>query len=50
MKTIAEKHLGVTLAFAAGAALILALIVGLDAARSPAALKTGPRLAGRSLA
>ena len=32
MKTIAEKHLGVTLAFAAGAALILALIVGLDAA------------------
>jgi cytochrome c biogenesis protein CcdA len=32
MKTVVEKHLGVTLAFAAGAALILVLIVALDAA------------------
>ena len=32
MKTVVEKHLGVTLAFAVGAALIMVLIVALDAA------------------
>ncbi|MDJ0905592.1 MAG: hypothetical protein QNI96_06200 [Woeseiaceae bacterium] len=41
MKTIVEGHLGVTLAFAAGAALILALILGLDAAGAGGELTYG---------
>jgi hypothetical protein len=32
MKTVIEKHFGVTLAFAAGSSVIVALLVALDAA------------------
>ncbi len=41
MKKIVERHLVVTLAFAAGAALILALILALDAAGAGGELTYG---------
>lgn len=41
MKTVIEKHLGVTLAFAAGASLIVALLFALDAAGAGGDLTRG---------
>lgn len=41
MKTVIEKYLGVTLAFAAGAALIVALLFALDAAGAGGDLTRG---------